>query len=594
MSGLIDLSRTPFAALTEKELGVVRDRIGTATFAAGEVLKSAGERWAALFLILRGTVEAVSADGTVRHFGPNDLVEGRDLVRGERERTFTAARETVCLVLDRATIDQLLERNSKFRHALAQKRPPLSRMRAGIPSGDAFTMARVRDALVRKPLVLPAGTPATDGVAALQARSVDCLLVHKDDRYGMVTGTDLLEAVTSVDGLSQPLDNVATWDLVSASPDDFLFDVLVRLTRRNIERVPVFDKGKLTGLLEQTDILSLFSTQSASLGIRIERAESVEELEAAAAGMVDLTRMLVDRGVDISLVLDLLSALNERIMSRLFSLVVPREVHKQTCLIVMGSEGRGEQILKTDQDNALILADDLDWPGVHDVMQQFSADLGRLGYPPCPGNYMVSNPKWVMTVTEWHERVEGWLRSPDGDSMLDLTVFSDAHPVAGERRLFGELNDWFLERIHRGIGFIPSFAHPVLRFQVPLGLFGGIRNADEGIDIKKGGIFPLVHGVRSMALDAAIHETNTFRRIDALVKRGDMDRPGGDDLKAALEIFMLYRLRQQMEAIAAGEKPDNIIRPAGLRRMEREQLRRALRTVKAFQQRLARRYHLEI
>ena len=154
MPGLIDLSSTPFSALTEKELGVVRDRLCAATFAAGDVVKAAGDRWPALFLIIRGTVEAISADGTVRHFGPDDLVEGRDLVRGDRGRTFTAARETVCLVLDRGTIDQLLERNSKFRHALAQKRPPLSRMRAGLPTGDAFTMARVRDALVRKPLVL--------------------------------------------------------------------------------------------------------------------------------------------------------------------------------------------------------------------------------------------------------------------------------------------------------------------------------------------------------------------------------------------------------------------------------------------------------
>ncbi len=594
MTGLLDFSNTPFAALTEKELGIVRDRLGVASFAEGDVLKAAGERWEELFLILRGTVQAESPDGTQRHFGPDDLVEGRDLMRGDRDRVFTAARETVCVVLARDTVDWLLHRNTKFRHALAEKRPPLSRMRAGLPAGDAFTMARVRDALVRKPIVLAANTPATEGVTTLQERNGDCLLVTEDGRYGMVTGTDLLKAVTSATGLSQPLKDVATWDLVSASPDDFLFDVLVRLTRHHIERVPVFEEGELIGLLEQTDILSLFSTQSASLGIRIERAESVAELETAAAGMVDLTRMLVDRGVDITLVLDLLSALNERIMARLFALVVPKEMHGQACLIVMGSEGRGEQILKTDQDNALIVADDMDWPECQEAMNRFSHELGRLGYPPCPGNYMVSNPKWVMTVSEWQARIDNWLRHRDGDAMLDLTVFSDAHPVAGNRQLFETLEDWFLERIHKSVGFIPSFAHPVLRFQVPLGFFGGIRKADEGVDIKKGGIFPLVHGVRSMALDAAIHETNTFRRVDALVARGDMDAPGGEDLKAALEIFMLYRLRQQMEAIAAGEKPTNIIRPAALRRMEREQLRRALRTVKAFQARLARKYHLEI
>jgi CBS domain-containing protein len=129
---------------------------------------------------------------------------------------------------------------------------------------------------------------------------------------------------------------------------------------------------------------------------------------------------------------------------------------------------------------------------------------------------------------------------------------------------------------------------------VPLDLFGRIKKPDEGIDIKKGAVFPLVHGVRSLALDNRLQPTNTFRRIRQLVARRALDPATGEDLAGALETFMLIRLRQQLEAMASGLQPDNMIRPAGLPRMERDQLRRGLRIVKAFQTTIARRYHLEL
>lgn len=410
----------------------------------------------------------------------------------------------------------------------------------------------------------------------------------------MVTGTDLLEAASSASGIDTPLGDVASWELLTIAADEYLFDALVLMTQHQVERLVVMEHDKLAGILELNDVLGLFSTESHSLGIRIQRAETLEELETASAATLDLTRSLVDRGVTVARVVDLLSALNGRTMSQLFRMCVPEAVLKGACLIVMGSEGRGEQILKTDQDNAIVLADDLEWPDQQRDLEKFSSLLSRLGYPPCPGNYMVSNPAWVMTVSQWRQRIDGWIRRADGDAMLDLTVFSDARPVTGNAELFQDVKGWMLERFQGTAGFISTFAHPVIRFAVPLNLFGGIKNPDEGIDIKKGAVFPLVHGVRSLALGNRIHATNTFRRLRQLVARRALDPATGEDLAAALETFMLLRLRQQLEAIASGLPADNVVRPAGLPRMERDQLRRGLRIVKSFQGTIARRYHLEL
>lgn len=594
MSSFLNLSEPPFAGLSAAERQRVRDNIGVAAFETGELVKEPGHRWRRLLIVLRGCIDAYDEDGTrVRQFRVDDLVGARDLLRGDKSRRLVAERPTVCLSLPREVVDWLCHKNTGFRLALGaegQARPEVQ-VRS---DEDSFTLARVKDAGVRKAVVLAAETAARDGIRVLRERRADCLLVRRGDEHGMVTGTDLLQAASSETGIDMPLGEVASWNLLTISPDEYLFDALVLMTRHQVERLVVVEDGSLGGILELNDVLGMFSTESHSLGIRIQRAETVEELEAASAETLGLTRSLVDRGVTVARVVDLLSALNGRTMTQLFRMCVPESVMAGACLIVMGSEGRGEQILKTDQDNAIVLADDLDWPDREQDLARFSSLLGRLGYPPCPGNYMVTNPDWVMTVSQWQERIDGWIRRADGDAMLDLTVFSDARPVTGNTELFQEVKSWMLERFHGSVGFISTFAHPVIRFAVPLDLFGRIKRPDEGIDIKKGAVFPLVHGVRSLALGNRIQATNTFRRLRQLVARRALDPATGEDLAGALETFMLIRLRQQLEAVASGLPPDNTIRPAGLPRLERGQLRRGLQIVKAFQSTIARRYHLEL
>jgi len=594
MSSFLNLREPPFAGLAATERQRISDSIEVATFDTGDVVKKPGKRWRRLLIVLRGRIDAFDEDNNrVRQFGVDDLVGARDLLRGDKSRSLVAAQPTICLSIPREVVDWLCHKNTAFRMALGaegQARPDLHTR----SEDDSFTLARVEDAGIRKAVVLASEVPAREGVKVLRERRADCLLVQRGDDYGMVTGTDLLQAASSTAGIDTPLGDVASWQLLTIASDEYLFDALVLMTRHQVERLVVMDRGELAGILELNDVLGLFSTESHSLGIRIQRAETVEELEAASAATLDLTRNLVDRGITVARVVDLLSALNGRTMTQLFRMCVPEPVLAGACLIVMGSEGRGEQILKTDQDNAIVLADDLDWPDRQQDLARFSSLLGRLGYPPCPGNYMVTNPDWVMTVSEWQQRIDGWIRRADGDAMLDLTVFSDARPVTGNTELFQDVKSWMLERFHGSVGFISTFAHPVIRFSVPLDLFGRIKTPDEGIDIKKGAVFPLVHGVRSLALDNRIHATNTFRRIRQLVARRALDPATGEDLAGALETFMLMRLRQQLEAIASGLSADNMIRPAGLPRLERGQLRRGLRIVKAFQNTISRRYHLEL
>ena len=293
--------------------------------------------------------------------------------------------------------------------------------------------------------------------------------------------------------------------------------------------------------------------------------------------------------------MELLAALNSRILSKLFDLVVPQEVHPHVCLIVMGSEGRGEQIMKTDQDNGLIYRDGLEWPQMHEVMNTFSQTLISFGFPPCPGNIMVSNPEWVNSTKQWAEKLTRWSQSYEGEATMNLAIASDSKPVAGNTALFKVARNTFFRRIQDNDIFFAHFAKASLRFDTPLTFFGRLKDS-AGLDIKKAGVFPIVHGVRSIALENKVSETNTFKRLEQLVEKGVLQKELADNLAEALSYFVQVRLQQQIKRYNPDpgefDKAPNEINIKHLTVLERQLLRDSLSVVKDFKKYLIHRYHL--
>ncbi|MGD8773237.1 MAG: CBS domain-containing protein, partial [Gammaproteobacteria bacterium] len=297
MTGFFDFSEPPLSTLDAGERQRLRQAVDVARFQQNEVLRESGEQWSHMYLVLRGRVEAQAQDesGGSRLYGPDELVGPRDFVNGDTSRRFVALEETACLSVGAETVADLVKDNKAFRQAMSGEFSSSLRLDASRTDSDTFALARVEDATIRRAVVFPADTPAAEGVTIIRRREADCILVRGDRGIGMVTGTDLLKAAESDDGLATPMGRIASWDLISIGPDDYLFDALIRMTRAHIERLVVLDGDELVGILDITDVLGLFSTQSHSLGIRIERAGSMEELEEVSAATERLTRGLVDR-----------------------------------------------------------------------------------------------------------------------------------------------------------------------------------------------------------------------------------------------------------------------------------------------------------
>jgi CBS domain-containing protein len=598
----LDLALPPFDLLDEAGRQRLQASVDIGFHPAGTTLIEAGKPSPHAFVILKGVVHAYQRDDDGREqrfadYGPGDVFGAWAVMAGRARLSYRTDGECLSHLIPAEVFRRLLADNPRFAAYFNEGLATKGQLSGG--GNDRRELAELMVTQVGEAQLAPAERIAasatiSEASARLREGRVDCLLV--DDaahaQPGIVTRTDLLEALALQRlPLDAPVGPLASRPLVAIGTGEVLFQALVQMTERHIERVVVTDRGAIAGTLGMAEVLSHFASHSHLISLRLARARNLEDIAAAARAMDSLVRSLFAHGARIPYVMELVSALNSRIMGQIFELVVPAEHRGGICLLVLGSEGRREQILKTDQDNALVLADTLDWPGLGEAMERFSAALDQVGYPPCPGKVMVNNPHWRMRAAQWHERIEHWRGAHGGQNALDLSIALDARPIAGNIALFAPVKAG-LASLGQDDILLHHLARATLDFETPLNFFGRVKSGAHGTDIKKGGIFPVVHGLRCLALRHGIAATGSAERCRALVDQGHLPAALGGDLPQALNVFQRMRLQMQLAALEAGRAPDNAIDPERLTRLDRELLRDALHVVKEFRGHVRYAFHL--
>lgn len=460
----------------------------------------------------------------------------------------------------------------------------------------SLVTTRVRDAGVRKPAYVDGGLDVVSVCRLLAQQGLTATLVRDGARLGMFTTTDLRDALLrSEPPAALAVREVARFELIDVHPDAELFEALWLMVRHRVHRLLVRDGDEVLGVIGQLDLVSFVANHSHIVAVQIDEAQSLADLKAAAGRIDALVTLLHDGGMRIERIARLVGALNLRLMERLWRLLASPELVANSCLLVMGSEGRGEQILKTDQDNALLLRDGYEPPELADIAARFNAALAEFGYPPCPGGIMLTNPLWRGSVGRFRETLRDWIYSPDPQGPMQLAIFFDAAAVAGDATLLQSLR-LYLDGILAGSdAFLARFAAAADQFDEPQSLWSRLtaRADEQPLDLKKLGTFPIVHGVRALCLQHGVREPGTAARLRLLVERGLLDAGLGRDLLEALHFLMELRLRHQLRDRAAGLAPGNLVQPSALSTMERDQLKDALAINKRFRALLRQRFRLD-
>ncbi|GGB17908.1 DUF294 nucleotidyltransferase-like domain-containing protein [Agarivorans gilvus] len=591
MSTDFNFQHPPFDQLDPKQRQQVSTNLDIHYFQSQQKIVTAGEQASYLFIVIKGQVEE-RADNNAEvfaHYTVEDWFDVRSQFGGYAKHDYVALEETLCYALPSKVFRQLVSENSDFGDYFQRDlatRHQLVESREGNKNLAEFILTTIDEKNVQPAVVIEGETSLQQATVIMREQKLESLLVNHDGCFGMLTGTDLLHAAVLVQqSLDTPVSQLANFNLISVNKGEFLFNAMLLMTRNNIERVVVKEQQKIIGILEMAHVLSLFSTHSHVLALRIARATTIEELSEAAHTLNKLVENLCNNGIRTLFIMKLLATMNEQIISRVFQLSIPHQHHNHICLMVMGSEGRGEQIVKTDQDNGLVIEDGYDWPEKQQQLEQFSQYLLQLGYPPCPGNIMVNNPQWVQQQSQWSETIADWIETGHGDAMMNLAIVLDAHAIAGNKSLLRRLRKDLMAQMANRSVTLAFFAQPALKFHTPLTLFGNIKSKQAGLDIKKGGIFPIVHGIRALALEQAISPTNTLERIEQLAKLKVLDEDTAANLTEALLLF--FKLRIQQLFPAESEQDYHVLKVDQLNHSQRDLLRHGLHVVKKFKQLLA-------
>jgi len=606
MPNAFNFLASPFDCLTQDQQRLVRDSVDIAYYPEGAVIFDVGSVPAHLCVMIKGYVTQMDGDEVLASYGPEDCFDGRGLVAGKISSKFIASEEVLTYQLARQTVNDLIADNATFGALLfsdlSHKLSTLSQ-RQSQHELHSLTMSRVDEAFLRPAYFVTADTDILSIVKIFNTQRTSNVLVRDESvdppALGIFTATALQRAILTGTPLDQlPVKGLANFSLITISPDAQVGDALAHMLRYRVHRVVVADGPKVIGVLEALDLFSFLSNHSHLITLQIETAADLPALAAAASKITRMISVLYRGGTRINLIAQLVQELNARLFERAWTLIAPKDLVQNSCLFVMGSEGRGEQLLKTDQDNALILRDGYQAPDdLVEICNRFSQALQEFGYPECPGHIMLNNPQWRKNAQDFSAMVKDWLLFPSPDSLMNLAIFMDAHAVCGDSKLLRQVQNSIVQLATDNDAMLGRFAAAVDAFGNETGWWNkllGLSDSDQAMNIKKEGIFPLVHGVRSLALASRLSDTNTFARIEALQKLSVLSSETAADLTQSLQFLMGVRLKTGLDELDKGRQVSGGIDVSRLSSLDRDLLKDSLSVVKKFKMQLRYRFKLDV
>ena len=644
----LDFTQPPFDVLSLAERQSIRKNTKIRYLARDEILPAADLQY--LYVVIKGQIEqSLGGEFVASYLGSNhsddpnnnDWFDSRRLPeslitnavpKGKNTPVqpyqFRASEETLLLQVDGTTVDKISAQNHLVRQMLSDKLPErlkaLRQRRNNKALNPAsYTHQQEVQQIMLQPVIdvhlLPvhivdannslyeaARIMTKAGLKHVLVRPLNCVENIQETEQpklllGILTDTDICRAVSDRQDPAITLcQRYANFNLRTIKATDEIGDALLTMTRYRIHRLPVLDgSGNVVGVLGQSDMLAHIGHHSQLISIQIEQATDLSSLDIAVELIGRYIRAQHQNGVKIGNISRMVQTLNAHVFTKLWQLIVPDEVISNTCLIVMGSEGRGEQIMRTDQDNALIIRDGYTHPDLAQFADTFNNHLATLGYPLCDGNIMMTNPMWRQSLKQFTAQIGLWLRNTDPMHGIYLSAIMDGEYVCGDETLLTQVRQ-HLRMAHRQADpmFVRQFARAALQFgdinqwwQKFVPLIGG-KSISADIDLKKAGIFPLVHGIRTLALENDVLDVPSSKdRLKALVQSHALTQERADTLLEALEFFMAQRLSV---ALSTDDKQARQVDPTTLTALERDLLKECLAVVKSFKHQLRQHYQLEI
>jgi CBS domain-containing protein len=599
---------TPFSQMADADVDLFLARAEQRYYAPGEELVAPGSGPVdTLFFIRQGAVTGLRGLAEVSagafQYEPGDLFPtSAALAQRAVTATYTATDDTFVLALPVAAMQALAARSAPFADFLNRRILKFLDL-----SRRALQEAYSSQALAEQSLETPLGalvhhapvcctpeTPLREALEQMHRRRIGSMLVTDGAGrpVGILTRHDILGRVTLADvPLDRPIAQVMVQPVYALTHEHTAQDAALLMSGKGIRHVPVTRDGVAVGIVSERDLFAMQRLSLKHVSTAIRAAGDLPALQRAAQDIRRLARTLLSQGVQARQLTALISHLNDVLTERLLELKAAEHAVdlQQLCWLALGSEGRSEQTVSTDQDNALILPDDTS-PTQYEAIRAFARDvnvaLDACGYPLCSGGIMAGEPDCCLTLRQWRERFSQWVEHGAPQDLLHASIYFDFRPLAGNAALAAQLRSEVTEAARRTPRFIKQLAVNALAHAAPLNWRGGIDTSAEGaIDLKLQGTALFVDAARIYSLAHGVAGTGTRERLEAV---GPLLGIAASEFEAwvgGFEFLQMLRLRVQLEGAPDSAAPNRLV-VASLNDIDRRILRESFRVARALQQRL--------
>ncbi|MBC2729734.1 DUF294 nucleotidyltransferase-like domain-containing protein [Thiobacillus sp.] len=603
----------PFDQMAREHLLWMARKLTLGYFAKGEVILSPGQTDPLPFLIIKqGIVQGEQGIAQTQEDSAwLELHEGECFPLGallaDRPVTsvYRASSDVFCYALPAGDFLQLTRLSAAFHdfctrriaNLLEQSKHLIQAGYSKASSEQQSMSSSLASVIRREPVTCTPDTSIRQALQRMEDHGVGAMVaVESLVPKGILTLHDVLSrvALAGMD-LDEPVIRIMSTNLITLPPHAAAHEAALAMAKQGIRHVLVTDSGRLTGVISEKDLFSLQRVGLSRISTAIRHAPDLALLKQCARDIQQLARNMLAQGVAAEQLTQIITTLNDLLTTRIIELELRESPARgiEFCWLALGSEGRFEQTLNTDQDNGIIFAlkDNQDPAALRAVLLPFAKRinlaLAGCGFPLCGGDVMASNPKWCLSLDEWQTTFDKWIYHGGPMDLLHSTIFFDFRPLYGATHLGTALREWLQAAAPKNSRFLHQLAVNALRNRPPLGMVRDfVTGDDHTIDLKMNGITPFVDAARIFSLATGGTHTNTLQRLREIALPLNISTRDVDAYCQAFLFIQLLRLRLHHVQSEQGTTLTNRVDPDTLNNLDQRILKEAFRQARKLQTKL--------
>ncbi|MCL7763130.1 DUF294 nucleotidyltransferase-like domain-containing protein [Polaribacter sp. Z014] len=462
----------------------------------------------------------------------------------------------------------------------------------------------------KKPLKCTIKSTVKEAATKMSNQKISCIIVIDDNclPIGIITNSDFKNKIaTGLFSINDSVEDIMSFPVITQSKNLTVLDAQLQMIKHKVGHLCITEDGtsnsKLIGILTNHDVLASLGNNPTVILKEIKRAKKTREIREIRIKANQLLKSYLEQNIPLSHISKIISEINDGVAIRVIELSLKKMETPppvKFTWLALGSQGRKEQLLYTDQDNAIIF-DEVTEDKYAETKAYFlklsgyiTKSLHKIGYEYCPAEMMASNPKWCLSLTEWKNQFNDWIINVDEKAILLSSIFFDFNAIYGDVSMAKELTKSIFATLNERSHLFTLLGKEAIASPSPLGFFKQFlveNNGDhkDSFNIKTRALMPLINAARLLTLSNNVFEiNNTAQRFEKLAEIEPQNKELYQSCSYAFKALLKFKTKQGILHNDSGK----FIKLESLTKEEKLKLKRCFKPIREIQEVLTIRFNL--